>query len=704
MSTHSQPARPPSRTTIPRSVSQSIHSPEISTVIDIDITRASIERHSSSGSNDEHETVTAPSNLPPMTEITGAFTILQEELETGKEYSVMPLATFYRFGETSDIAGVSVCRVKAVELGGPTIGKQWLGKAVMPSRRLMKEHLRNEFSQLDMLLTCPRSVRVGKEKTVVYSFDLTKYQQFQLLLFQLENRCQRAIQISGATMPPFPVWGEKGEGIEEEWWNANDYEILAVLYRIEVENWTAALEKNYDFRVGVPRLSITDKGKTVEPSERAEQAVLPTPPVESSASRGGNYGTEKKLFRKEAENSRLKTLQEEDDQWYGERTALPIQSSSYLRHSTPYVPRGPLQSVSWADETRRSRIDEFLPADRQDAKLTTRSAVRLQNADLYNKGSVSYRAPVPLPKDVMGKSRRLSELWKDDPPHATQVREQRGIDERSGRRDEAQRLTREPWHQVPDLREHLRRTPEASQVSRDQSGNLDHQPEQRQRANRGGDPDPSDDGSDDSGDGGRRPVPRIPERRNPRPPHVPDVNQPAHPIGQAFHEQPVHFDVKLKTDNVPTWDGNTDEIVRWITKVTDISKGSEIVFRQLGRIVPQRLCGAAERWYYSLPVAHRLEAETDWSSIKNLIAGYYMNHKWFDRMKSKANRASYRERGHERETPSEYFIRKNELLSTVYDLDASQIILDVMDGAPANWNTILNTQMYEDEVQFQLAI
>lgn len=62
------------------------------------------------------------------------------------------------------------------------------------------------------------------------------------------------------------------------------------------------------------------------------------------------------------------------------------------------------------------------------------------------------------------------------------------------------------------------------------------------------------------------------------------------------------------------------------------------------------------------------------------IATYFMNRKWLDHMKAKANRARYREAGFTRETLSEYFIRKNELLTIVYNLDNSEIIMEIRDG------------------------
>lgn len=133
---------------------------------------------------------------------------------------------------------------------------------------------------------------------------------------------------------------------------------------------------------------------------------------------------------------------------------------------------------------------------------------------------------------------------------------------------------------------------------------------------------------------------------------------------------------------------------RWITKISDIAKDSPRVFEQLGKIIPKRLEGSAETWYYSLPADVRATNEVNWDSIRIAIASYYMNRKWLDRMKTKANRTCYRDFGHTKETPSEYYIRKTELLTTVYQMEDSELIMQVMDGAPATWNTILTTQSY----------
>ena len=81
-----------------------------------------------------------------------------------------------------------------------------------------------------------------------------------------------------------------------------------------------------------------------------------------------------------------------------------------------------------------------------------------------------------------------------------------------------------------------------------------------------------------------------------------------------------------------------------------------------------------------------------------------MNCRWLDKQKARALQAHYREYPFGKETPSEYFIHKRELLDTVFTMDDTEIILEVMEGAPANWNTILTTQLYDTTIEFQTAI
>lgn len=242
-------------------------------------------------------------------------------------------------------------------------------------------------------------------------------------------------------------------------------------------------------------------------------------------------------------------------------------------------------------------------------------------------------------------------------------------------------------------------------------------------------PDPNDPGGDgDDDDNGRRPPrrnsrgasrggsgrpPTGPHRNNgpPTPPEGPPSGDPSSDPpnisggGRIPHKPNIpQFDSKLKVDIIPTWDGNTDDLGRWLIKVNRFSERSDIGYKQLRYLVPARLTGAAELWYYSQSASIRSKHEEDWGTLKNAIAGYYMNRSYLERQRTRANKARYRQAGYYDETPSEYFIRKLELLEIVYNYSEGELINEIMAGAPSFWSTILAPHLYDSIEGFQMAI
>ena len=111
------------------------------------------------------------------------------------------------------------------------------------------------------------------------------------------------------------------------------------------------------------------------------------------------------------------------------------------------------------------------------------------------------------------------------------------------------------------------------------------------------------------------------------------------------------------------------------------------VFRELGKIVPRRFTNSAETWYYSIPPWSCKPMEQDWGTLKAAIADYWMNHSWLEDEKFRANHARYQEAGHTHETPSEYVIRKINLIRLVYDYTDSEIIRLIVKEAPDSWSS-----------------
>lgn len=221
----------------------------------------------------------------------------------------------------------------------------------------------------------------------------------------------------------------------------------------------------------------------------------------------------------------------------------------------------------------------------------------------------------------------------------------------------------------------------------------------------GGAPGPGDSDGDNSDDdeGGNRPprnlqVPRPP-RRNPfeNPP-----GEAAVATARAVTEP--QFDMKLKLDTIPPWDGNPDSLRRWLLKLNSLSKRSSVIFKQLGTLVPTRLTGSAETWYYSQSAETRERIEADWGTLRAAIGEYFMNHTFLDKQKAQANKVLYRNAGNVRESPSEYVIRKLELLQFVYNYTDSELINEIMEGAPSYWTPIVTPHLYQTLEQYQLAV
>jgi hypothetical protein len=143
---------------------------------------------------------------------------------------------------------------------------------------------------------------------------------------------------------------------------------------------------------------------------------------------------------------------------------------------------------------------------------------------------------------------------------------------------------------------------------------------------------------------------------------------------------------------------------RWISQVNEISERSASVFVGLGEIVPTRFKEKALAWWHTLEPWYREKITQNWGTLREEIRSYWMNRSWVNRMQAKALNMKYRELGYSKETPTEYFIRKYELLTMVYQFTPSQIMAEVLQKAPRLWSTVLNPRNFDSLASFQTAI
>src|SRR6266853_2947525 len=93
-----------------------------------------------------------------------------------------------------------------------------------------------------------------------------------------------------------------------------------------------------------------------------------------------------------------------------------------------------------------------------------------------------------------------------------------------------------------------------------------------------------------------------------RPPKIPPRSSKrltAETLSTESKNRNYHFDLKLKPESVPQWDGNPDVLARWFSKINHLAHNSLDIQLELGKIVPQRFTQSSETWYYSIPDAER---------------------------------------------------------------------------------------------------
>ena len=90
--------------------------------------------------------------------------------------------------------------------------------------------------------------------------------------------------------------------------------------------------------------------------------------------------------------------------------------------------------------------------------------------------------------------------------------------------------------------------------------------------------------------------------------------------------------------------------------------------------------------------------------IGPLLKRLFRNTNWLEKQKPRANRVRFREAGHQRESPSEYVIRKMELLTLVYSYTDTKTIQAIMMEVPGPWASIINPQYQKTRRDFQNAV
>lgn len=504
------------------------------------------------------------------------------------------------------------------------LGEQYLARKPVPypTRRFTRSEARSEIFKdiieaVNELLT--QVIRYSNgNKADAYSVQRSLLVRVKRKLSIWFETGKSDLAELGLETLPHPAWGLSGRG--DEFWNANDFEILGACFRKAVEEYVTTI------------VDAMSQCAEIREEERREADEIAAGARDMQARLEG-YFISKGISRK------------------NEKRTVDFDDKSTLPPTK--VKMEPMSASTHARTMRGASLSPSVFS--QPNRMSSSRKMHELFGDIHHQDPERSASRPPVsPRN----------------PFRTNSENQRQHTDESSRRQRQQ-----PPHMTPRTRENPRDEPSDDSSSSDDEGS-DHR---------------------------RRNNSRIPNARRKEPRD--SRSQTANASAGFVRSNEVHFENKLKLDIIPTWDGKTDELVRWFAKVNRLAERSQTAFVQLGNLIPSRLSGSAETWYFSLPLAKQLQCEESWGNMREAIAAYYMNRTFMEAQKIKANNVKYREGStNTRETPSEYFIRKLELLQLVYDYTDSELITEIMKGAPTSWVSIVTPHLFEDITEFQTVV
>ncbi|KDR68032.1 hypothetical protein GALMADRAFT_129935, partial [Galerina marginata CBS 339.88] len=139
-------------------------------------------------------------------------------------------------------------RIQALAFAGDYF-RRVIDKDLAFSRRLCRDVFNSTETNLDDLLMSIRKVET--KNGVGYTIRREAYSDLMGALYRVLKELKDFVLVEGYPVPPLPIWGKTGD--INSFHSENDYEILAVAFRTEVEGFLKTFDLVYNFSEAQPR-------------------------------------------------------------------------------------------------------------------------------------------------------------------------------------------------------------------------------------------------------------------------------------------------------------------------------------------------------------------------------------------------------------------------------------------------------------------
>ncbi|KAJ7895831.1 hypothetical protein B0H13DRAFT_1885354 [Mycena leptocephala] len=244
------------------------------------------------------------------------------------------------------------------------------------------------------------------------------------------------------------------------------------------------------------------------------------------------------------------------------------------------------------------------------------------------------------------------------------------------------------------------------------------------RSRAGGDGDPSDDssGDEDPPERGRRgprspPPPRrqqTPDRLRRGRSHSPPGAPPSDPGGGSssssssgpsdhrflyivpgapYRTMVPTIEPKIKVELLPEWDRNHETAIDYFWEVSQVANLLGWLPRALGFWLPSRLKQGSQiqLWFATLPTSRQAQMRSHYLVYLQTIKDRYLGKRWQLRMNLKFEQQSFRQSGHEKESPQKFLSCRTQYVCLLANTDNGgplEVFL-IMRKAPIAWSTII---------------
>ena len=173
------------------------------------------------------------------------------------------------------------------------------------------------------------------------------------------------------------------------------------------------------------------------------------------------------------------------------------------------------------------------------------------------------------------------------------------------------------------------------------------------------------------------------------PPGPGGVGWPQAPYGNM----PASIKTELKVEQLPEWDGNHWTAIDYFWNVQQLAYLGGWLPEALGYWLWFRLKekSTVKTWFVTLPVTHQSYMRTHYLRFLKGIKDGFLGSRWQLKMNNYYNAQTFRERGHEREMPTEFIVRRIVYTRMLLSIDPGGPleVFYIMRKAPISWGPIL---------------